>query len=106
MEKVSGMKIILACAGGMSTGMLVKKMEEYATSQRIEADISACGLSELEERVIGSDIILLGPQVGYQLDDVKKEYPTIPVVVIEMMDYGMMNGEKVFKNAQKIIASN
>ncbi|MEI5992739.1 PTS sugar transporter subunit IIB [Candidatus Enterococcus mansonii] len=99
------MKITLACAGGMSTGMLVKKMQEYAVSVGIEADISACGLSELEERVVGSDIILLGPQVGYQQDDVKKEYPDIPVLVIEMMDYGMMNGEKVFKNAQEIIAS-
>lgn len=100
------MKIVLACAGGMSTGMLVKKMKEYANSQGIEADISACGLSELEERASGSDIILLGPQVGYQLEDVKKEYPDIPVLVIEMMDYGMMNGKKVFKNAQELIASN
>lgn len=100
------MKITLACAGGMSTGMLVKKMEEYAETQGIEADISACGLSELEEKVVGSDIILLGPQVGYQQEDVKKEYPTIPVMVIEMMDYGMMNGEKVFKHAQEVIAAN
>ncbi|OJG96788.1 hypothetical protein RV18_GL001834 [Enterococcus termitis] len=99
------LKITLACAGGMSTGMLVKKMEEYAASQGIAADISACGLSELEERVTGSDIILLGPQVGYQQEDVKNEYPDIPVLVIEMMDYGMMNGEKVFKMAQEIISA-
>lgn len=97
------MKITLACAGGMSTGMLVKKMQEYAISVGIEADISACGLNELEERVEGSDIILLGPQVGYQEEDVQKEYPTIPVRVIDMMDYGMMNGEKVFKDAQQAI---
>lgn len=51
----------------------------------------------------GSDIILLGPQVGYQEEDVQKEYPTIPVRVIDMMDYGMMNGEKVFKDAQQAI---
>lgn len=97
------MKIMLACAGGMSTGMLVKKMQEYAVSQGIEADISACGLSELEEQVTGTDIILLGPQVGYQQDEVKREYPDIPVLVIEMMDYGMMNGESVFKKAQEFI---
>ena len=48
------MKITLACAGGMSTGMLVKKMQEYAASQGIDADISACGLSELEEQVRGT----------------------------------------------------
>ncbi|CRH17490.1 N,N'-diacetylchitobiose-specific enzyme IIB component of PTS [Carnobacterium maltaromaticum] len=93
------MKITLACAGGMSTGMLVKKMEEYAQSQGLDADISACGLSELEERITGTDVILLGPQVGYQKADVIALYPTIPVLVIDMMDYGMMDGKKVFQTA-------
>lgn len=99
------MKITLACAGGMSTGMLVKKMEAYAYSRGIEATISACGLSELAENVTGSDIILLGPQVSYQQEEVKLEYPDIPVLVIEMMDYGMMDGEKVFTKAQEVITS-
>lgn len=100
------MKITLACAGGMSTGMLVKKMEAYAASQSIEADISACGLNELEDCVAGSAIILLGPQVGYQEEEVHAAYPDIPVMVIDMMDYGMMNGEKVFKQAQSVIQGN
>lgn len=97
------MKIILACAGGMSTGMLVNRMKEYVGKQAIEADIEAYGLSELEDYVAGTDIILLGPQIGFQKEEVEQKYPGIPIEVIDMMDYGMMNGEKVFKLAQAAI---
>ncbi|MHC5228122.1 PTS sugar transporter subunit IIB [Enterococcus sp. LJL99] len=93
------MKIILACAGGMSTGMLVNRMKEHAEQQSVEMAIEAYGLSELEEYIEGADVILLGPQVGFQLDEVREKYPEIPVEVIEMIDYGMMNGEKVFNLA-------
>ena len=42
-------KILLICAGGMSTGILMKKMEKYAAEQGIAAYISleermACGV--------------------------------------------------------------
>jgi len=97
------MKIILACAGGMSTGMLVNRMKEYAQGQGIESIIEAYGLSELEDYVEGADIILLGPQVGFQKEEVQEKYPNLPVEVIDMMDYGMMNGEKVFKLAKEAI---
>ena len=93
------MKIILACAGGMSTGMLVKRMEEAAKQQNLIVDINAYGLNELEDYVEGADIILLGPQVSFQKDEVQASYPNIKVNVIDMMDYGMMNGEKVLQLA-------
>jgi PTS system cellobiose-specific IIB component len=99
------MKILLACAGGMSTGMLVQKMVAYAKSQGIEAEIAAYGLGELKEVVAGTDVILLGPQIGFQQEEVQQKYPTIPVAVIDKMDYAMMNGEKAFKLAQKLMAN-
>jgi PTS system cellobiose-specific IIB component len=44
------------------------------------------------------DILMLGPQVRY-LEGNFKEKLDIPVEVINMQDYGMMNGEKVLKEA-------
>ncbi|MDH6365070.1 PTS system cellobiose-specific IIB component [Enterococcus sp. PF1-24] len=93
------MKILLACAGGMSTGMLVTKMKEVAKSQNLVAEIEAYGISELEEHVAGADVILLGPQMGFQKAEVAQKYPAIPIEVIDMFDYGMMNGEKVLQLA-------
>lgn len=93
------MKIILACAAGMSTSMLVTRMQEAAATQSIPLEIQAVPVSELESNTDGVQLILLGPQVSYLEEDVIKQFPNIPVAVIEMMDYGMMNGEKVLASA-------
>ncbi|MDU5947283.1 MAG: PTS sugar transporter subunit IIB, partial [Paenibacillus macerans] len=47
------------------------------------------------------DVLLIGPQVGYLEGDFKAKYEPqgIKVSVINTMDYGMMNGEKVLANA-------
>lgn len=93
--------INLFCAAGMSTSLLVKKMQEAAKKQGIEATIAAYPESELRKRLEGLDVALLGPQVQYKLAEDKKicEPAGVPIAVIPMMDYGMMNGEKVLKLA-------
>jgi PTS system cellobiose-specific IIB component len=93
------MKIILACAAGMSTSMLVERMKESADQKGMELQIDAMPVSSLSSHTEGTDIILLGPQVSYMEEKVAADYPSIPVRVIEMMDYGMMNGEKVLADA-------
>lgn len=97
------MKIVLACANGMSTSMLVDKMKESAEKRGIALEIEAVPVNTLDECINGVQLILLGPQVSYLIDDVSKNYAPIPVRVVEMMDYGMMNGEKVLDDAIKVI---
>ena len=36
-------KVLLICAGGMSTGILMKKMEKYAEDKGIDLKIDAVG---------------------------------------------------------------
>lgn len=93
-------KIILLCNGGLSTGILVKKMKAAADAAGYECVISAAPVSDAEEEGRDADIILLGPQVRFQMDVVKKQV-TCPVVSIDPMAYGTMNGEKVLKQARK-----
>lgn len=89
--------IKLFCAAGMSTSMLVKKMEEAAAKQGLAVTIAAYSEAELAKHVETCDVALLGPQVGYRLQAAKAicEPHHVPVAVIPMVDYGMMNGEKV-----------
>ena len=43
---------------------------------------------------------MLGPQIGFAINDVKAEVgPDKPVDVIELLDYGTMNGKKVLEFA-------
>lgn len=96
-------KIILACAGGFSTSMLVERMKEAAKSKEVDVIIDACAESSLGS-YLPADIVMLGPQMGQAEDSVKAKVGThVPVTVIEMMDYGMMDGEKVLNAALKLI---
>ena len=77
-------KIILLCNGGLSTGILVKKMKAAADAAGYECEISAAPVSDAEEVGRGADIILLGPQVRFQMDIVKQQV-SCPVVSIDPM---------------------
>ena len=59
------MKVLLVCAGGMSTSILMKKMEKYAADQGIaDFEIAAVGVAAYKDIWQNYDCILLGPQVG------------------------------------------
>lgn len=95
--------IMLVCSAGMSTSLLVTKMEKAAIARGMEAEIFAVSASEadgnLETKPI--DVMLLGPQVRFMKAQFKPKVAAkgIPLDVINMQDYGMMNGEKVLDQA-------
>lgn len=91
------MKILLACAGGFSTSMLVTKMKKAAENKGLEVEILAVAEENVADH-LDSDILLLGPQIGHKLDDFTSEFD-FPVHVIDSMDYGTMNGENVLNFA-------
>ncbi len=96
MEKL---KITLVCAAGMSTSLLCKKIIDAAKKKGFnEIECNAYPSSELKKCAQGSDVILLGPQISYEEKKVKEQFPDIPVIVIPMKDYGLMNGEKIFND--------
>lgn len=97
------MKILLVCAGGMSTGLLMKKMEKYWADQGEELVITATGVGEYKDICKDYEMILVGPQVRFRLDEIKKE-SGLPTAVIETVDYGMQNCPNIMKLARKLQA--
>ena len=93
------MNILLVCAAGMSTSLLVNRMNDAAKAKGIELNIEAHPVGSIDSYGEQADVILLGPQVRYELKNVQKSYPDKPVEVIQMQDYGMMNGAKVLDRA-------
>lgn len=96
-------KIVLLCAAGMSTSLLVNKMREAASSEGLEYDINAYPVSQAATEGKDADVILLGPQVRFNLDKVKEQCPGVPVEAIEMTAYGMMNGTAVVARIKEIV---
>ncbi|WP_205603244.1 PTS sugar transporter subunit IIB [Heyndrickxia ginsengihumi] len=99
--------IMLVCAAGMSTSLLVMKMKKAAEAKGLETDIFAVSASEadsvLEQKNV--DVLLLGPQVKFLKNQFQKKLASknIPVDSINMQYYGMMNGEKVLEQALSMI---
>ena len=92
-------KILLVCSAGMSTSLLVTKMEESAKEKGIEIHIEALPVSECSRVVDKVDIVLLGPQVRFQKPQVDALVKgRIPVEVIDMRLYGTMNGKAILED--------
>lgn len=98
-------RILLVCSAGMSTSLLVSKMQIAAKEQGLEVWINAVAESEVKNHEDKIDVVLLGPQVRFLLSklNAKMEPKGVPVAVINTIDYGTMNGEKVLKHALGLI---
>ena len=86
--------IVLFCAAGMSTSLLVSKMQAAAREMNFDCTIQAYSLNDLKEKGADADCIL-----RYQKDKVVAAYPDKPIAVIDMTLYGMMKGKEVLEQA-------
>lgn len=102
------MNILLCCSAGMSTSLIVTKMEKAAELKGISARIWAVSESVVRSQIDEVDVLLLGPQVRFLLKEMKNicDEKNIPVEVIDMMNYGMCNGEAILAQAIKLIENN
>ncbi len=101
-------KIALVCENGASTGMAVRKMQAYAKEAGIDAEIGAYPYTELENFIDEKDVIMLGPQLAFKKDVTIKNFPQHAgkISVVNMLDFGMMNGEKILKDAIAVADAN
>lgn len=99
-------RILLCCAAGQSTSMVVNRMRQAALIQQIDVEIKAVGLEEFTDVMSGYDCCLSGTQIKYRLEDFKAQAAPaqIPVTVINSMDYAMMRGDKILADAHALIA--
>lgn len=96
-------KITLFCGAGMSTSILVKRMRNVAAKEGKDYDINAFAMQDLEKG-FDSDVILIGPQIRYAIDSVRKRFPDIPVDSIPMRMYGIQDAPSVIAIAEKLMA--
>lgn len=94
------MNIILCCNQGMSTSMLVKKIEKYCEKIGREIKIQAIPIENLVNHIKEIDVVLLGPQIRYRANEVsilceehKKSFEVIPFTL-----YGTMNEKKILED--------
>lgn len=90
------MKIALLTKPGFSGSMLVRKIQEVAKSQLLNIEVF------LNEHLREADVVLLTPQRNEDLKEIKK-IVKVPVGVISLRDYGLLDGSSIIKQAKQLI---
>lgn len=97
------MNILLVCASGMSTGLLMKCFREFFDEKCLPYQINAVSMSECPDVCQDYDVILIAPQVAYRLEPIR-EITGLPCEVIPSFDYAVGNCERMIKIAEKLYA--
>ncbi len=95
------MKISLFCNAGMSTSLVASKLKKSFDAAGKDYEVAAYDFSQLANEVDDTDVIVLGPQIGWAFDDVKKAYPGKTVIVLTMQEFGSMNGDVIRARVEK-----
>lgn len=96
------MKILLVCALGCTTSLLVEKMKQVANEDDV---VEAQSVTEVKNIYKNYDVVLLGPQVRLQVDDLVKicEKDNVKVDVIDFTAYGRIDGVAIYNQAKKLV---
>lgn len=98
------MRIMLACNAGMSTSLVVAKMQDAAKAQGKDYKIWAVEQGEIQNELGNFDVLLLGPQVRHLQRKVKATVgDSAPVAVIGALAYGRCNGAAILKQAEDLV---
>lgn len=98
--------IMLVCAGGMSTSLLMNKIKEAAKNKNIEVNVWATSQGDAKNHYDKSDCVLVGPQIRFAIPKMEQEINgRCPIKGIEMKDYGAMDGAKVLELALSLTDS-
>lgn len=99
--------IMLVCSAGMSTSLLVTKMQAASKAREMDTEIFAVSAAEADKHIASKniDVLLLGPQVRFMKGQFEKKLAdkNIPLDIINMQDYGKMNGENVLNQAFELM---
>lgn len=93
------MKVLMACAGGMSSSFIAKAIEKEGKTRTDDFSVVAIADTRIKEYIEKSeyDIIILAPQIRFKYPDVCKlvEGKAISVLTIEGRLYTPMGAPKL-----------
>jgi len=100
--------VLLVCAAGMSSSLLESKTREAAQAEGHNLVIHAVSVGEIALFNYGDtqvELILIAPQVRYKKKSVAEMAAPHGIVVqdIEPITFGMVDGDKLFKQIKLAI---
>ncbi len=94
-------RIILLCSAGVSTSVLVRKMEQEAARLGYPCSVSFFPIDEAAEAVSFADVLMLAPQAKHMLGELTVRYPNTKFEVIPEKLYAAADADAILDLAQK-----
>lgn len=97
--------ILLACSAGMSTSLLVSKMEEVAKEKGLDVKIWAVAQDKVTKEIDQADVLLIGPQMRFLKKKLAKlaDEANVQLDVIDPIAYGRIDGDAVLNRALELM---
>jgi len=100
--------VLMVCAAGMSSSLLVNKTSYAAESTGHTLVIHAISVGEIAVYDFAAkpiDLVLIAPQVRYKKKSVSEMAALYGIIVqdIEPTTFGMMDGEKLFEQIKQAV---
>jgi PTS system cellobiose-specific IIB component len=110
MAEAEPIKVLIVCAIGMSSSLLEEKTIEAANAAGVEIEMMSCTTPDaarwdFKENYV--DVLLIAPQVRYKKKSLTQQAGQYGTVVddIDAVTYGMVDGEKLFKQITDMLES-
>jgi PTS system cellobiose-specific IIB component len=101
-------KVVVLCAAGMSSSLICTSINNAAAKRNMKLEIYATPIMTYKELDYSDvDVILLAPQVRFQIEEVRSYLISfqIPVDQIGFVDYGMVRGDSILDLILKLLLS-
>lgn len=96
------MKIAILCSSGYSTSVLLKRMQEAVLQKQLPYEIEAFAVCEAVQAGNTCDIILLSPQVRFNLAKIKQLFPQKTIALISQVDFEHGDEKAILSQIQKL----
>ena len=103
-KRVKLMKVILVCAGGKSSALAARSLQEAALAEGIDMEVREASTQQFEDMVAKDyQLALVAPQIRHRYDTLKPhaEKAGIPILVIAPRGYSAIGGKVLIKQIKE-----
>lgn len=100
------MKALLVCAGGMSSAIVAKALQDTAMKQGVDLTVTECGTQAFPKEVTkGYDVALVAPQIRHRFDVLEPaaKQAGVPIDVIKSQGYTPLGGPKLLIQVKELL---
>ena len=90
-------KILLISDHGIITSSLVDELNKYISQNNLNFKVDTVDYIKSEVVIDSYDFVILEPRYKYALKELKNRHSHVPISIIAMNDYALLNAENIIK---------